>query len=71
MKGAVDDPNVPLAVCSRCSLTLLQPFCGPSFSFQMNTLPSNEHEARIEPKEGCAQARAWTGPSCLRATTSA
>lgn len=44
--------NLPLAVCSKCSLTLLQPFCGPSFSFQMNTLPSKEHEARIEPKEG-------------------
>ena len=52
-------------MCSRCSLTLLQPL-PPSFSFQMNTLPSNEHEARIEPNDGCAHERPWIGPSCLR-----
>ena len=48
-------------------MTLDQPLFGASFSFQMRTLPSNEHEARIEPNEGWAHARACTGPSWLRA----
>lgn len=57
--------HAPLAVWRRCSLTLLQPL-PPSFSFQMKTLPSNEHDARIEPKDGWAQERPWMGPSCLQ-----
>lgn len=52
-------PGSPLAVCRLCSLILSQPSCssppppfpGPT-SFQMNTRPSYEHEARMEPKEG-------------------
>lgn len=60
--------NAPLAVWRMWSLTLdqpLEPAPVPSFSFQMKTLPSKEHEARMEPKEGCAQERPWMGPSCL------
>lgn len=43
--------DLPDALWSECSLTFDQPF-PPSFSFQMNTLPSNEQEARMLPKEG-------------------
>lgn len=34
-------------------------------SFQMNTRPSYEHEARIEPNEGWAHATCQTGAVCL------
>lgn len=31
----------------------------------MNTFPSKEQEAKIDPKEGCAHDKPWIGPSCL------
>jgi hypothetical protein len=32
----------------------------------MSALPSYEHDARIEPNFGCAQATCQTGPVCLQ-----
>ena len=42
--------NIPEAVWRVCSFTF--DHCLLSLSFQINTLPSNEQEARIEPNEG-------------------
>lgn len=53
-----------------CSLIFAQPAgVGPcaGCSFQMMTLPSYEHDARMCPNFGCAQATCHTGPVCLRA----
>lgn len=56
----------PEAVCTLCSLIRDQTlFC----SFQINTRPSYEHEARIEPNFGCAQDTCHTGASCLEQVT--
>lgn len=72
------DNDLPLAVCRVCSLILSHPSCSSPplpfpppapTSFQINTLPSYEHEARIDPKEGCAQASCHTGAVWLSETT--
>lgn len=56
------------ALCRVCSLIFAQPpGDGPCVgcSFQMMTLPSYEHDARMWPNLGCAQATCHTGPVCL------
>jgi hypothetical protein len=64
-----------LAEWRVCSLIRSQPSCtspplllpapAPT-SFQINTRPSYEHDARIEPKEGCAHDTCQTGAVCLQ-----
>ena len=59
----------PEALCRVCSLIFDQPPAPgpwPCCSFQMITLPSYEHDARICPNLGCAQATCHTGPECLQ-----
>ena len=56
------------ALCRVCSLIFAHPAgVGPcaGCSFQMMTLPSYEHDARMCPNFGCAQATCHTGPVCL------
>lgn len=62
--------DIPEALWRVCSLIFAQPPAaapGPCAccSFQMMTLPSYEHDARIWPNFGCAQATCHTGPVWL------
>jgi hypothetical protein len=57
--------GVPDAVCSECSLIFAHPALAGCCSFQMITFPSYEHDARIWPNFGWAQATCHTGPVCL------
>ena len=57
--------DVPDAVCSECSLIFAHPALAGCCSFQMITFPSYEHDARIWPNFGWAQATCHTGPVCL------
>jgi hypothetical protein len=57
--------DVPDAVCNECSLIFAHPALAGCCSFHMITLPSYEHDARIWPNFGCAQATCHTGPVCL------
>lgn len=59
--------NAPEAVCRLCSFILshVLPCCDCWSSFQINTFPSYEHDARMCPYFGCAQATCQTGPLCL------
>ena len=63
-----DVADIPDALCNVCSLILDQPPAPgpcPCCSFQMITLPSYEHDAKICPNFGCAHATCQTGPVCL------
>jgi hypothetical protein len=59
--------NAPDAVCSEleCSLMFAHPALASCCSFQMITFPPYEHDARMWPNFGCAQATCHTGPVCL------